>query len=186
MFKSQKAHYELLPSSSAETSPQASRIQLPSSLPTSTAKKLTICLPPRRYLIFSSITILSILALISLFNPFSSSPTISSGQSLSSTNSPSSFKGDSNLPPPLSTVAQIDQTLSEEQCRKEFPAFVDQIELNKRIWIERGGISLVDVDRAEREADKGWGFARVSSKVMKRNSGMSEIIKLEGVYSHRR
>lgn len=161
MFKSKKTDYELLPTSSAESSPPSTSNSLPSTNHPSQSHKKSrrFAFPPRKYILILILIVTAIWIFIHSFNPFKSSHSDPDSSLIASI---SPFKGDQNLPPPLSRQAKFDKTLGEAACRNEFPAFYPQLELNKQIWRSKGGIGRAEVERAEREADKGWGYARVS------------------------
>lgn len=161
MFKLNREEYELLPNPSDEDPPGEGSFPLPSSNPRRPAfRKFKFALPTRRQLLIVSVSVIILLTLYSLFFP--ATPI---DESLASTKTPASFEGE--LPPPLSKEAQLDKSLSEEQCRIEFPAFFHQLELNSNIWSKRGGINKMDLDRAELEANNHdkhfWGSTRASS-----------------------
>lgn len=61
----------------------------------------------------------------------------------------------------LSHARQVDKTMSDDVCRREFPLLYPQLE-ELRSWYERrGGLRRETIDALESSTDPRWGFVRV-------------------------
>lgn len=61
--------------------------------------------------------------------------------------------------PALTRAQSNDLTLNDQRCLQEFPAFYQQLELNSKAWMFKGGITRKEVQKARDGVDKNWGHA---------------------------
>lgn len=64
--------------------------------------------------------------------------------------------------PSLSPIQRNDRTMSDVQCRKEFPLFYPQLDDLASWWARKGGIKKQTIDDLESHGSERWGYVRVS------------------------
>lgn len=63
--------------------------------------------------------------------------------------------------PALSWAQRNDRTMTDEQCRQEFPLLYPQLEELVSWWIHRGGVSKEIIDSLEKRVSSKWGHVRL-------------------------